>query len=186
MNFVAFLRNVNLGQTGSPTRAQLERAFLQAGASEPASFMTNGTLVFSVARSRVAPGTARRAREILGRVCGLAEPVFVQSLPRLAQLVAADPFAKFDGSTISGRYISFFEPTAATEIGPPIETERKDCVIFRIGAGLALSITRDVDGRSGSPMSVLEKAIGAPATTRSWTTVLRLVRKHAEPIEETQ
>ena len=80
MKFVAFLRNVNLGQPGSPTRAQLESAFLEAGAGEAASFMSNGTLVFSVSRSRPAQGTARRACEILSEICGLPT-ITPRSLP---------------------------------------------------------------------------------------------------------
>jgi len=179
VKFVAFLRNVNLGQPGSPTRAQLESAFLQAGASEAASFMSNGTLVFSVPRSRLARGTAKRACEILSHVCGLKEPVFVSGLTHLAQLVAEDPFAQFAASAISERCMSFFEPKAAARLRPPLESERKDCLIFRIRDGEALSITRTIGGKTGYPTPVLEKTLNSPVTTRSWTTIVRLVKRHA-------
>ena len=179
MKFVAFVRNVNLGQPGSPTRAQLESAFLLAGAGEAASFMSNGTLAFSVSRSRLAQGTARRACEILSDVCGLKEPVFVQSLVHLAQLAAEKPFADFDTSAISERCMSFFEPRAMAKLKAPLESERKDCLVFRIGEGEALSITRTIGGKAGYPNLVLEKALGLPVTTRSWTTILRLVARHA-------
>ncbi len=179
MKFVAFLRNVNLGQPGSPTRAQLESAFRLAGAGDPASFMSNGTLVFSVSRSRLALGMARRAREILNDVCGLTEPVFVQSLVHLAHLAAENPFEEFPASAISERLISFFEPRAAAKLKAPLESERKDCLVFRIGEGEALSVTRTIGGKAGHPALVLEKALGLPVTTRSWTTILRLVARHA-------
>jgi uncharacterized protein (DUF1697 family) len=178
MKFVALLRNVNLGQPRSPTRSQLEAAFLQAGASEAASFMSNGTLVFSVARSRVAPHTAQQAREILSQVCGLKEPVFVQSFGRLAQLVAEDPFVKFTDPGIAERCISFFEPKATAKLELPLESVRKDCLVFRAAAGLALSIVREVNGKIGYPTPVLEKALNLPVTTRSWTTIVRLVKRH--------
>ncbi len=179
MQFVAFLRNVNLGQPRSPTREQLEAAFLRAGADAAASFMTNGTLVFSVSRSRLAPGTARRAREILSQVCGLKEPVFVQSFRYLAEQAAEDPFAPFATAAIGECFISFFEPKVTARLDLPLESERKDCLVFRASAGLALSIIREINGKTGYPNGVLEKTLSTPVTTRSWTTILRLVKRHA-------
>jgi uncharacterized protein (DUF1697 family) len=179
MKFVAFLRNVNLGQPHSPTRAQLEAAFVQAGATTAASFMSNGTLVYSVSRSRLALLTARRAGEILRQVCGCQEPVFVCSFGHLAQLVAEDPFAQYTDPAISERCMSFFEPEAATNIQLPLESARKDCVVFRLGGGEALSVTCAVNGKIGYPTPLLEKALNVPVTTRSWTTILRLVDRHA-------
>jgi len=179
MKFVAFLRNVNLGQPRSPTRGQLEAAFLQAGADAAASFMTNGTLVFSVSRSRLASGTTKRAHEILSQVCGLKEPVFVQSFGYLAELAAEDPFAPFATGAVAERCVSFFEPKATARLELPLESDRKDCLVFRASAGLALSIVREVDGKIGYPTLVLEKTLGAQVTTRSWRTILRLVKRHA-------
>ncbi len=43
---VAFFRNLNLGQRGSPTRAQLVAAFESAGAIDVTSVRTNGTVAF--------------------------------------------------------------------------------------------------------------------------------------------
>ena len=64
MKFVAFLRNVNLGQLNSPTRDQLEAAFREAGAPWAASFMSNGTLVFSASDSFHAQAVTQSACEI--------------------------------------------------------------------------------------------------------------------------
>jgi uncharacterized protein (DUF1697 family) len=180
MQFVAFLRNVNLGQPRSPTRAQLEAAFLQAGAGQAASFMTNGTLVFSVARRRQAPSTARRAGEILSQVCGLKEPVFVCPLEVLVHLAAEEPFTPWAGPAVAECCISFFEPKVAARLKPPLESERKDCLVFRVLAaeGAALSVVTEVGGKIGYPTPVLEKALGLPVTTRAWRTILRLVARH--------
>ncbi len=178
MKFVAFVRNVNLGQPKSPTRAQLEDAFLQSGAATATSFMSNGTLIYSVSNSHLAQKTAKRACDILQNVCGMKEPVFVCSFQHLVELVDEDPFSSFNDPTITGQAISFFDPQLGTMITAPIESGRNDCTIFRIGDGDALSILREVDGKTGYPTPVLEKALSAPVTTRSWTTILRLIKKH--------
>lgn len=181
MKFVAFLRNVNLGQPGSPTRGQLETAFVQAGASSAISFMSNGTLLFEVAHEQEAGSVALSACETLRITVGMNEPAFVRSFQRLAGLVAADPFADWSGAEVAERAISFFDYPGEMPVRAPIQSERGDCLVFRIDAGEAFAITREVNGKIGYPTPVLEKALGVPVTTRGWTTILRLVRKHAAP-----
>lgn len=179
MKFVAFLRNVNLGQPNSPTREQLESAFRQAGAPWAASFMSNGTLVFSSSDGAHAHQITQHACDILLEQCNMREPAFVRSLDHLARLVAEDPFLAFDRAEISERSLTLFDPEPAAAVQAPLESNRKDCLVFRIEDGDALSIGREVDGKSGYPTPVLEKALHTPVTTRSWTTILRLVAKHA-------
>jgi uncharacterized protein (DUF1697 family) len=178
MRFVAFLRNVNLGQPRSPSRAQLESAFLQAGAAAATSFLSNGTLIFSVSESRLASLIAKKACDELEKVCGMTEPVYVRSFERLAGLVGEDPFSKWTDVLIAERAISFFDRKPGAVVEAPIESERKDCLIFRIDEGDAFSITREVGGKTGYPTPVLEKVLGAPVTTRSWTTILRMIKKY--------
>ena len=179
MRYVAFIRNVNLGQPKSPTRAQLENAFLQAGASTATSFLNNGTLIYSVSRSRLEQTTVNRARKVLQQVCRLKEPIFVCSFQHLLELVAEDPFSDFKDSINIGYAISFFDPKNRTKLILPIESKRKDCLIFRINHGKALSIVREVNGKEGYPTPVLESVLNSPVTTRNWTTILRMVKKHA-------
>ncbi len=178
VKFAGFFRNVNLGQPKSPTRVQLESAFLQAGAGMAASIMSNGTLVFSAPDKLSAASVADRACQTLRLVCGLSEPVFVRSLSDLAALAAEDPFADFSTPAISERCISIFDIDAVTQIELPLESKRKDCLVFRLGEGVALSVTRVINGKAGYPTPLLEKALNVPVTTRGWTTLLRVLDKH--------
>src|SRR6266487_5780534 len=125
MRYVVFIRNINLGQPKSPTRAQLENAFLQAGASTANFFLSNGTLIYSVSRSRLAQTVANRAREALQHVCGLNEPFFVCSFQHLVELVAENPYPDFNDSPTIGKAISFFDPKLGTKVMAPIESKRK-------------------------------------------------------------
>ena len=93
--YAAFLRNVNLGRPNSPTRAQLEDAFLASGAASAESFLVNGTLVFTLAPGARPRAVAARACEAMRASCGLREPVFVRSVAELRALVASDPFAQY-------------------------------------------------------------------------------------------
>jgi uncharacterized protein (DUF1697 family) len=179
MKFVAFLRNVNLGQPNSPTREQLESAFRKAGAPWAASFMSNGTLVFSASDPLHAHRITQQACELLLEQCNMREPAFVRNLEHLARLVAEDPFLPFEDAEISERSLTLFRPGSTVMVQTPLESNRRDCLVFRIDAGEAFSVSRAIDGKSGYPTPVLEKALHAPVTTRSWTTILRLVAQHA-------
>ncbi len=81
---VAFFRNLNLGQRGSPTRDQLLAAFEQAGAIEVSSFQVNGTVVF---RASAPVGTIRSVRSSLEHHTGWHDVAPVRSVGWVADLV---------------------------------------------------------------------------------------------------
>jgi len=176
--YVAFLRNVNLGRPGSPTRAQLEAAFLEAGAASAESFLVNGTLVFSVASGARPRALASRAGERMRASCGLREPMFVRALSELAALVAGDPFA---GQVAAGRdacCITFLGAPRKPLPTLPLVTPRGDLELLRSDDTHVLSVSRWVGKSGGSPNAWLERHLGEPATTRNWRTVVRLVEKY--------
>ncbi len=177
--YVAFLRNVNLGRPGSPTRAQLEAAFLASGAAGAESFQVNGTLVFTPARGTRPRAIAARACEAMRASCGMKEPVFVRSVDELRSLVAEDPFA---GQVAQGRdacCISFLGAPARSMPALPFVTPRGDLALLRTDDTHVLSVSRWVGSSAGSPNAWLERTLGEPATTRNWRTVVRLVEKYA-------
>ncbi len=173
----AFFRNVNLGRPGSPTREQLEWAFLASGAATARSFQVNGTLVFAPAPGMRARGVAARACEAMRASCGMREPVFVRSVAELAALVAAEPFA---GRVADGRdacCISFLGAPRRALPALPFATARGDLELLRGEDTHVLSISRWIGASAGSPNAWLERHLGEPATTRNWRTVVRLVEK---------
>jgi uncharacterized protein (DUF1697 family) len=178
LRFVAFYRNVNLGQPRSPTRPQLEAALAEAGAEGAASFQTNGTIVFAAADEAVALAVVSAANAALSRVCGLREPAYIAPLDHLAGLVAETPFAGIDGPDIYEHAATFGPPGAFAALRLPLATPRGDVELLRVTPYIALSICRKVIAAPGAATPFLERTLGVPVTTRSWTTITRLVRKH--------
>jgi len=177
--YAAFLRNVNLGRPGSPSRAQLESAFLASGAEMAQSFLVNGTLVFAPARGTRARAVAARACEAMRAACGLREPVFVRRVGELQALVASDPFA---GRVTQGRdalCISFVGAARKALPALPLTTARGDLELLRDDGTHVLSVTHWIGSSAGSPNAWLERQLGEPATTRNWRTVVRLVEKYS-------
>ncbi len=177
--YAAFLRNVNLGRPNSPTRAQFEEAFLVSGAASAESFLVNGTLVFTLAPGARPRAVAERACEAMRASCGMREPVFVRGVEELRVLVAGDPFA---GQAAEGRdacCITFLGAPRKPLPALPFVTARGDLELLRSDDTHVLSVSRWVGSSAGSPNAWLERALGEPATTRNWRTVVRLVEKYA-------
>ncbi|HSV53827.1 MAG TPA: DUF1697 domain-containing protein [Burkholderiaceae bacterium] len=176
--YAAFFRNLNLGRANCPDKARFEAAFMAAGAQSAASFLTNGTLVFSASTDASAHKVLLHARQTLHFSCGLREPAFMRRLDYLAELVALDPFAQVPRDTVYECCVSFLSPELVGLAGPPPASARQDVEILHFTDSEALSISRVVGRSPGSPNAVLEKLFGLPATTRSRSTVARLVQKH--------
>jgi len=177
MRYVAFFRNVNLGQKGCPNKTGFEAAFTGCGAKWAQSFLTNGTLVFAAPSDAAARRILRAARASLAASCGLEEPVFLRRLEQMARLVAGDPFAKVDRRGVYRFCVSFFDGKV-TPRGLPRSSNRGDVEVVRLTGGELLSIVRKIGSGPGSPTLLLEQSLGRPATTRVWNTLVRLVARH--------
>jgi uncharacterized protein (DUF1697 family) len=179
MLHAAFFRNVNLGRPNCPTRAQLEAAFLDSGAASASSFLVNGTLVFACVQGQRPREVAARARGALSARCGLGEPVFVRSVESLAELVARRPF---DGIRADGRdtcCVTFLASHRAALPAAPFATPRGEVEFLEVIDDGVLSVARLRGANIGSPNAVLERLLDAPATTRAWRTIERLVSRHS-------
>ena len=184
MLHVAFYRNLNLSRPNCPTRAQLEAAFLESGAARASSFLVNGTLVFECAPGRRPRAVAAGAGAAMRARCGLREPVFVRSIAMLAELVARRPFEGVVAEDPDTCCVTFLPAHKAALPASPFTTRRGDVEFLEFTEAEALSVARLAGRRNiGSPNAVLERLLDAPATTRAWRTVERLVEKFAvEPI----
>jgi uncharacterized protein (DUF1697 family) len=176
MRFAAFFRNLNLGRPGKPTRSQFIDAFEQSGASDVRSFLTHGNAVFSAPGKRAAQGILRDACARLERWCGLTEPAFLRSMDSLAALVESDPFGDGPNDDIYERCVSFVTPKAVAALALPSVNTKRDVEVFAAGEAEFLSVCRKLGASPGSPNAWLERALGLPATTRAWNTVVRITR----------
>ena len=152
---------------------------MRAGAASAASFLTNGTMVFTT-------GSGTRPRKVLAGACqrlragsGLREPAFIRSIDYLAELVAQDPFAGVDPSAVYERCVSLLHPDSGALPALPLVSRRGDVRILKSTGTEALSVSLKVGNTPGSPNACLERLLDLPATTRSWNTVVRLVRRYA-------
>lgn len=184
MKHAAFFRNLNLGRANCPTRAQFEAAFLSAGAQTASSFLTNGTLVFSATSNAKARKVLTLACRAMLAECGLKEPAYVRQVNYLADLVASHPFKSVAPGSVYACCVSFLPETYTAPPKWLRASARGDVEILRITDTEVFSVSRQLGKSPGSPNAFLEKLLGSPVTTRNWNTVVRLVEKHGDPLEE--
>jgi uncharacterized protein (DUF1697 family) len=178
MKYVAFFRNLNLGRPNCPGRTEFESAFLAAGATQAASFLTNGTLAFSPSPEVAARHVLAGAAAALNASCGLVEPGFLRSMRQLVALVKTDPFGAVDRAGVHECCVTFLRRSLEMHDLPALSA-RGDVRLIARTRGEALCLSLKPGRTPGSPNAWLERLLGEPATTRNWNTVVRLVAKYA-------
>lgn len=171
--FVAFFRNVNLGQPGSPTSPQILDAF--GGPTLARNFQTNGTVVFRTDDPETA---ALQARRELSEV-GIERGFVVRSLDEVNAIVAALPPGDPDDDS-SRLLVSLFDlPAGAVAPKPPKHGPDGLLEVRVLEASHAVSLSRRRGAAVGDATSALERLLGVPVTTRGSGTVARLVARES-------
>lgn len=177
MRYAAFFRNLNLGRRNCPDRGQFEAAFLDSGAATARSFLANGTIAFDAGSGQDAMGILGRASDLLAARFGMVEPAFLRDMAHLAWLAGTAPFDAIEAASVHGCFVTFVHRDARPG-RLPAGSRRGDVEVVGITALEVLCTARQVGQGIGNPNAFVEKSLGAPATTRAWNTLLRLVDRH--------
>lgn len=172
----SFVRFVTLGR-GGQSNDILIRAYRDAGASDAASFLASGNIVFVTSDDPAV--VAARAHSLLKDWIGFEQPSHVRSLDALSSAVARDPFREAPPGPVCTQAVTFLNASPSNLLALPASSSRGDLVAFAADEADVYSVTRLVGGREGSPNAFLERHIGPGLTTRNWNTVKRLVAKYA-------
>lgn len=174
MRCVAFLRNVNQGQRGHPSTADILAAFTDAGCRDAVPFQSNGTVVFEA--DDPAAVTETVVASIAART-GLEREAFWMPFDSLVAVVEAhgatpDPrrheFTLHGGGTI--------DPTDPDVVN---EAVSRRCEI--VGSGTGWTLIRNERDGEGNATPVIERITRGRATSRGLPTLVRLVGRFAEP-----
>ena len=163
---VAFFRNLNLGQRGSPTRAQLVAAFEEAGATDVVSVRVNGTVVFGSA----APIRTRDlVCALLARRTDWRDVAPVRSASWVTHL--AGRLTTTDGNVEASLFDARHDFPATLPWRP--ESGR----VTVVDADRRHAIAVDDDPRTSYATPVLEALLGLPVTSRGAATVLAVAER---------
>lgn len=167
-----FYRNLNLGHRRSPTREQLEGAWIRAGAVRARSFQTNGTGLL-VADDPEA--VVSKAAEDLAEMAGYVGAAMVRTVSSLREVLADDHFAGRTDHRTYAETFTFFDGGRPPSWALPWTNQRDTVDFIHVTDGLTLGIIRKPNSSPGNPTSEVERETGGVATTRTKGTLERLV-----------
>ena len=163
---VAFFRNLNLGQKGSPTKAQLLEAFADAGATGVESIQVNGTVVFNT----TSPAHTRdRARAWLIRHTAWSDVAPVRSRAWLVGL--ATRLREVEGNA----EVAFFD--SRRDFPEPLPWRPDTGRLTVVAADRRHAIAVNDEERRSFATPTLERLLGVPVTSRGAGTVIRLAER---------
>jgi uncharacterized protein (DUF1697 family) len=168
MRCVAFMRNVNQGQRGHPSTADILAGFADAGCPDVQTFASNGTIVFD---SDDAAAAVDAAAEAIAARSGHEREIRWMPLSDLYAIVVehgATPEPRRHEFTLhGGGAIDPQNPDVMTV------TMQNRCSIVDAGYGWAL-VRNDVEGQGHATLA-LERITDTRATSRGLPTLVRLV-----------
>lgn len=165
---VAFFRNLNLGQRGSPTTQQVLDAFAEAGATGVSSVRVNGTVVFS-------SSSPARTRDLvcsllIGR-SGWYDVAVVRSARWVRDL--AEDLAEVTGNAEASFYDCRHDFPEALPWRPAVGR----LTVVRADRRHAISVNDEPRRSNATP--ALERLLGLRVTSRGAETVLAVAERLA-------
>jgi len=160
---VAFFRNLNVGQRGSPTTAQLVESFTRAGATDVATVRSNGTVVF---RSSSPMRTRDQACSWLIRRTDWADVAPVRDARWVLEVA--------DRLTATGDRAELAVYDARRDFPEPLPWRPAGAAITITAADRRHAVAVNDRPRTSYATPVLERLLGVPVTSRGAATVLRV------------
>lgn len=173
--YAAFLRGINVGGRSPIRMDDLRKAFESAGFLNVKTVLTSGNVLFRAPEEGVntlAMKISRELKEAFGRDIF----VIVRSLDDLRELVDSRPFKGVEEEPGARLFVTFFLENAGRG-NMPLPVGEKGYRILSVAGGVVCSVLYERPGaRTAGMMAAIEKEFGQKVTTRSWNTVVRLVR----------
>lgn len=169
--FVALLRGVNVGKAKRVPMADLRALLHDLGYTDVATLLNSGNAVFRAAKGTPAKHAADISRA-LASTLQVEVPVIVKSAKELSAIVAENLLAK-DAQDHARLLVAFVQHPKELATLAGIESLVVPPERFLVGKGAAYldCVGGILESKAGA---ALLGTVGKAATTRNWTTVLKL------------
>lgn len=165
MHRVAFVRNLNQGQRGHVSTAELLAAFEDAGCQDIMPFQSDGTIAYSGHAD-----LAVDAMSALAARTGVDREVFTLGIDDLVDIVRTHHLTR----DAVRRELTLHAPVRIPlDDRAATEAARRRCTL--VETGLGWTVTLNARERESNATPVIERLTGAPATSRGLPTLVRLV-----------
>jgi uncharacterized protein (DUF1697 family) len=179
--YAALLRGINVGGHRRVTMDRLGRAFESLGFQNVRTLLASGNVLFDTAATNRARLVAR-IEAGLKKTFGKETSVILRDLDELQALVDLNPFRRIRVTPRTRLFVTFLPAKPRTRLKIPYLSPDKSFRILRLTKGEVCSVLTlgPQWSRNLRQMDILEKEFGKRITTRSWSTVARVLRAAEE------
>ena len=177
MQYVMFLRAINVAGHATVKMTDLKDAFLSGGCQGVTTLIQSGNVIFESAEKNTAAlfqNIRGELRDLLG-----GEPEMVtRTVRELERMHERAPFKRLKAEPDAKLYVAFLARKPSSRIQPtfPLVVPKEGLeAIAMTDREVFVVSRRKENGFYGFPNGFIEKELGVPATTRNWSTVTRII-----------
>lgn len=169
--YIALLRSVNVGGTGSLPTKDLVQLLGKLGLDRVRTYIQSGNAVFQAESAHTARLPAR-IRAGLSRKLGFAPEVILLRLEDLESAIAGNPYREAEKAPES-LHLTFLSAAPVAPDLAALEKLRKDNERFALQGRVFYLHAPDGVGKSRL-LARIERSLGVAGTSRNWRTVSKL------------
>lgn len=177
IQYVAFLRGINVGGHKIIKMDALRDIFTACGFDRVQTYIQSGNVIFAAADTPVSQLEAQTEAQLQATL-GYAVEIFVRPLAYLPTLLDVQPFPDRqadDGSTL---YVTFLRQEPSAEQQNKLLVQANDNEQFHFKGSELYYWRRQHLDKAIFSNNLVEKLLGNPATTRNVTTLNKIVSKY--------
>lgn len=173
--YAAFLRGINVGGNTLIKMEDLRKAFESYGYHNVKTLLASGNVLFEAPREKtmdLSQKITMKLRETFGREI----LVIVCSMADLRELETRQPFKDIEVAAHARSFITFISGNIKNR-DISSQSMHEGFQILNVSDGMVCSVLYEQPGTGTVElMSAIEKEFGKNVTTRSWNTIIRLLK----------
>jgi uncharacterized protein (DUF1697 family) len=174
MNYVAFLRGINVGGNRKVPMGDLQKLFVELGFTDVKTLLNSGNVLFASDETDISVLKAKIEAK-LESVFGWNSDVIIRSQKDIQDIVERNRFESITVTPATRLYITFFSEDPHSTFQIPYESPEKNYKILEVSQNAIFSVlTLSEKYTTTDAMKILEKEFGKNITTRNWNTVVKL------------
>ncbi len=173
--YVAFMRAINVAGHASVKMSDVRDAFAAAGCRNVRTCIQSGNVIFESPATDAA-AVLRKVQSKLGNLLNTEPDIFCRTAGKIVALARRVPFKDFEAEPGIKLYVVFLSQRPRSKPKLPLISSQEALEAIAMSGGEVFVVSRrKTNGFFGFPNNFVEKELGVSATSRNWSTIIRII-----------
>lgn len=173
LNYIAFLRGINVGGYHKVPMSELQTSFESMGFTGVKTLLNSGNVFFQGEYSEE-EALEEKIADQLAKTFGFPIPVLIRKGEDIQNIIKKDPFKRVQAHKDIRLYITLLKKLPKESLDLPWVSDDGSFQILEIKDRLICSVLDVSKSKTTDAMNVLEKKFSKDITTRNWNTLLKI------------